>query len=455
MSETTASTELLTMPDPTQPGAQSLDELAGLDEVKSELRAQIRLWSHPSDIARLGGAPRIGFIFAGPTGTGKTTAAHALAAETGRDLYTFSGPDFAGDDGRALLSLVLATMARQQVVVFVDEADDLLHARDFRRERSESLVKHLLVGLDRTTKEIRSFFVFATNLTPDGIDPALCHPGRLGRPIVFRHLALDERLELLRAVAARYGLDSDVEFEAFAEQLGGLPTASLAHVFDEAAFVAARDGRNQIGHTELQEAVTRLRAGLARSRAWDPQELRRAAAHEAGHAIARIVLSERWDAVAYVQVDARADGQLGAMQGGEIEHGSMTADDVANALVVALSGRVAEKLLTGAADVASASDLRAAGELATLAARDWGFSSRGPQTASEYAEAVVEARVDSAAGLLLRDADAEAGRLLSQHRPALEALAERLEIHRAATSRDLERWLGRFGLVPIQAEVKA
>src|SRR5258708_17114356 len=92
-------------------------------------------------------------------------------------------------------------MIRRPAVVFIDEADDLLHARDFRRERSESLVKHLLVGLDRTTRDIRSFFVLATNLQPDAIDPALCHPGRLGRPILFRSLAARERPALLATPA--------------------------------------------------------------------------------------------------------------------------------------------------------------------------------------------------------------------------------------------------------------
>jgi len=435
------------VPDPIAPTATSLDELAGIEEIKVELREQIRLWADPEPLRRLGGVPRIGFIFAGPTGTGKTTAAHALAAETGRDLYAFAGPDFAGPQGRALLTTVLTVMARRPAVVFIDEADDLIHTRDFRRERSESLVKHLLIGLDRTTRVIRSFFVLATNLEPRAIDPALCHPGRLGRPIVFRGLSAPERHAMLAAQARDYRVDEDVDLGTIAAQLDGLPTATLVHVLDEGAFIAATRRHTTIGEADLQEAVARLRGGLARARAWDPDELRRTALHEAGHAIVSIVLAGRWDAVPWVQVDARADGALGATFGREVDLAETEAD-IRHLLATTLAGRAAEILVTGQADVGSASDLRSSNLLALKAAREWGMSARGPLLASEYADAIVEAEVDDAAGLLLRAAEAEATAILGAHRAALDALTERLVLHRAGSSRDVAAWLE--GLLPIR-----
>jgi cell division protease FtsH len=429
------------LPTPTPPKAASLDELAGVDEIKAELRDQVRLWADPGPLRRLGGVPRIGFIFAGPTGTGKTTAAHALAAETGRELYTFAGPDFAGPAGRELLTTVLTTMIRRPAVVFIDEADDLLHARDFRRERSESLVKHLLVGLDRTTRDIRSFFVLATNLAPDAIDPALCHPGRLGRPIVFRGLAARERFDLLTAQARDYRLADGVDLAAIAAQLGGLPTATLVHVLDEGAFVAASRGHKAVDASDLQEGVGRLWSGLARTRAWEPDELRRTAIHEAGHALVRIVLARAWDAVAWVQVDARAEGGLGATFGAEVELASITPSELRHRLAIGLAGRAAERLLTGEADAGSASDLAAANTLALRAVREWGLSSRGPLTTSEYVDAILEAKVDAAARELLVAAEAEAAAILETHRSALEALTERLVLHRAGSGRDIASWL--------------
>lgn len=426
---------------PTEPRARSLDDVIGLDEVKEELRAQLRLWAYPGSLgaAWRNAAHRV--IFCGPTGTGKTTCAHALAAETGRDLYTFSGADFHDEAGRDRLAGVLAAVARKRAVVFVDEADDLLHARDFERENSESLVKFLLVALDRTARDVSSFFIFATNLEPEKIDPALCHPGRLGRPIPFRHLVVDERVSLLRRVAVRYTLASDVRLELLARQLAGVPTASIAYLFDEAAFVSWRSGQDSIRQADLQEAIARLEAGLPRSTRWSAEDLRRAAIHEAGHALLHLVNAGRWEAVTFVQVDPRAEGQAGITRGQEPEEDALSEPRLRQRLMELLGGREAERLLLGSSDTGSRRDLLRANELAEKAASEWGFSRRGPRTFDGYPEAIVESRLDDAALDLLLEAERNVRSVLRAHGGALAVLADRLEVHRSADSIQLREWL--------------
>ena len=423
------------------PRVASLDALVGLDEIKAELRAQIRAWADPGVLAGLGGSPRSGMLFIGPPGTGKTTAANALAAETGRPLYTFAGPDFHDADGKDLLATVLAAVARERAIVFIDEADDLVHKRDFRREASESLVKYLLVGLDRTTRDIAAFIVLASNLDPDEVDPALCHPGRLGRPIPFRRLDHGERLALLERRAPAFALADGVNLAVAASRVDGLPTASVAHILDEAALVALRRGAERIDDGDLQEAVTRLHGGLPRSRTMNGIELRSTAIHEAGHALAAIILAGSWREIAFVSVDARSEGSLGSTAHEEDDAEIHTEAWLRRNLAVGLAGREAERMLLGTTDSGSASDLSGVNALALRAARDWGFSDRGARTAPLYPEAVIEGRLDDAVAGLVEEAERTARQVLDAHREALERLADELVEHRRATSRDLEAWL--------------
>ena len=423
---------------------RSLDDVIGLDEIKSELRSQLRLWTEPERLTRLGGRPRVGFIFSGPPGTGKTTSAHALAAETGRDLYAFSGPEFYGDPGRLELRSIVTQLAGRPAIVFVDEADDLLHVRNFEEEYSQSLVKHLLVGLDRTTQDHQAFFIFATNMPPSAIEPALCHAGRLGRPIVFRNLNLAERRTLLEHLAGGYSLDPSVRLENLAARAHEFPTADLAHLLNEAAYLAWRSDRDAILPTDIDEAISRLRSGLPRVTPIEEGDLLRTALHEAGHAIVRLVTQGRWDAVGLVQLSARSEGELGITESDEFAGDTLTPTHVRDLLAEALAGREAERLILGDAGNGSATDLRNANSLADRAAADWGFSRRGARTyyGGAFPGPIVEDRMDRAATEILLDGERHARTLLVACRPALEQLGERLREHHYADTAMLQEWLG-------------
>jgi cell division protease FtsH len=429
--------------EPIRPRARSLDDIVGLDEVKEELRTQIELWAHAERLAELGGVPRIGFIFCGPPGSGKTTTGHALAAVTGRELYGFSGTDFYGPFGQERLGTMLEHLATRPVIVLIDEADDLLHARTFTSdEYAQAMVRYLLVGLDRTTHDVAAFFVLTTNMPPHLIDPALCHAGRLGRPLIFRPLDGEERVTLLRHHAKAYTVAEDVDLEQIAVRLAAVPTADLAHVYDEAAAVAWRAGHSEITQQDLQEAVTRFAAGLARKKQPDDAEIRRTAVHEAGHALVRLVQVGRWDAVGFVQVSARTEGQLGATEYDDFDVETHTPDEVRSIIAEGLAGREAERIVLGSISSGAAADLQRINSLANRAAADWGLSSRGARTYyGEYPPDSIARRIEDAAIELIQEGESRAAVILTEHDEALRRLADRLFEHRFADTRTLEDWL--------------
>lgn len=431
---------------PVEPKVRSLDDVIGLDELKEELRLQLAVWAEPDGLRGLGGKARIGFVFSGPPGSGKTTSAHALAAETGKKLYTFSGMDFQAENGKDKLVSMIRRLRDEDAIVFVDEADDLLHKRDFRMERSGPLVKTMLVNLDQTTQSFRAFFIFATNMHPNGIDDALLHAGRLGRPLIFRHLRLDERVELLEHAGRSYNVAPGTLLMPLAAQMGDVPTANLAHLFDEGAFVAFRSGHSSITQEDLQEAAQRLRAGLERKKGWTPEQLRRVSVHEAGHAIVRLVTTSRWSSLGFVQISQRVEGNDGSTHENEDDTHFITRERVVDDIATCLAGGQAELLLLGSISNGHSADLENANDIADSAAASWAFglgdaSSRTYSNDRYWASNSQDDVWNGQAARLLLEGEVTARTMLRQEREALEELATRLADHKVADSNKVREWL--------------
>lgn len=434
--------------EPVKPRVQTLDDVIGLDELKDELRLQLQVWANSEGLAELGGKARIGFIFSGPTGSGKTTSAHALAAETGKELFVFSGTDFQNGDGRDRLVEMIETLHKRDAIVFIDESDDLLHKRDFRMERSGPLVKTLLVNLDQTTRDVKAFFIFATNMHPQGIDDALLSAHRLGRPLIFRHLRQDERVLLLERHRDSYRVDPGVILGPIASQMGDIPTANLAYLFDEGAFVAFRRGHACIDQSDLQEAAQRLRSGLEKRKDWLPDELYRVAAHEAGHTIVQLLNDKRWDTIGFVQVSQRLEGNDGTTHGNdETIDRAWTAERVVRHIGTSFGGRVAETILTGSYSSGCEGDLTAANRLADKASADWAFGKgdlalRVTDHDRYWNSKEQEDAWNQYAAMLLNQGMGYADTVLMENLEALKLLTDKLVTHRVADSATLKGWLG-------------
>lgn len=433
---------------PVDPRVKSLDDVIGLDELKEELRLQLQVWANPEGLHKLGGKARIGFVFSGPPGSGKTTSAHALAAETKKRLYTFSGTDFQAKNGKDELVRMINSLREEDAIIFVDEADDLLHKRDFRQEQSGPLVKTLLVELDQTTRNFKAFFIFATNMHPSGIDDALLHAGRLGRPLIFRNLRLSERVELLEISRKNYSVDEGVLLMPLASQMSSVPTANLAHLFDEGAFVAFRNNREQITQEDLQEAASRLRSGLERKKGWTDEELQRVAVHEAGHTIVQLVTNKSWNAVGFVQLSQRLEGDGGSTHGNDerAEEQLQTRDAVIEQIAGCLAGGQAELVILGNVSAGQSGDLASANKIADQAVADWGLglgsaSLRIHDHERYWSSDLQDDEWNSEALKLLEAGELVAKTLLRREIVALTVLVERLKESRVADSTIIKSWL--------------
>jgi len=435
---------------PTEPRVKSLDDVIGLSELKDELRLQLSVWADPSGLRLLGGNPRKGFVFSGPPGTGKTTTAHALASETGKTLYTFSGADFQGDKEpvRQKLIRLIEQTRDQECIVFIDEADDLLHRRDYDQELSGMLVKAMLVHLDQTTHSFKAFYIFATNMAPQYIEPALLHQGRLGRALQFRQLTLPERVKLLEHHRVRYTVTPSINLYPVASQLGSVPTADLAHLFDEGAIVAFSNGHDSIQQTDLLEAATRLRSGLKSSDLLTEKDLKHAASHEAGHALMNALVSGSWDSVSFIQISTRSNGEGGSTHIDPGNEQFMSKEDLYRNLSVAVAGVVAEEQVMGVQTAGGIADFHIASNIARSFVERWGVTDAlGPMAYDDESHHNPQKeKVEEMVKQAMTEAKIRARVHLEFYDEALQLLTIHLAENLMAEGKDLRAWVGH--LVP-------
>lgn len=133
-------------------------------------------------IEAFGGTLPTGVLFHGPSGTGKTAAARALAMEAGWAFLSVAGPDLLADR-KALDRLFSEAKDLRPTIVFIDEADDVLRNRQF--SSTPDLCNKLLVLMDGTEERVKDVVVIAATNHPDQIDPALLRSGRFTEKVEF------------------------------------------------------------------------------------------------------------------------------------------------------------------------------------------------------------------------------------------------------------------------------
>jgi cell division protease FtsH len=434
-----------------EPPAVRFGDVAGCDEAVEELREVVLFLTDPDRFLAVGARMPRGVILHGPPGTGKTLLAKAVAGESGVPFFALSGSDFVDTYVGVGASRVrdLFAMARKSekgAIIFFDEIDAIGRARgggaggaDSEREGT---LNQLLVELDGFGDRDRVVVVAATNRL-DMLDAALLRPGRFDRRVQVGLPAESGRLAILRLHSRRMPISEPSALEALARVTAGFAGADLSNIVNEAAIMAARDGRTSVLPHDLEEGMLRAVAGPQKAeRRLAEGELEVIAWHEAGHALAAELCPTHQKAQK-VTILARGDAGGLALYG-NLDRMLVSQQHLHERMVVAMAGRAAEQIRFGIISSGAANDLEQVNKMAREAVERLGFSPRVGQIISAGGPHQVplsgETRraIDEEIGRMVDAAYADAVALLGDHRAELDALGAALLEHEQVDRADIE-----------------
>ncbi len=367
----------------------TFQDVAGVDEAVEELKEIIEYLKNPQKFVRLGAKIPKGVLLVGPPGTGKTLLAKAVAGEADVPFISISGSSFVemfvGVGAARVRDLFAQAEALAPCIIFIDEIDAVGRVRGISptggAEEREHTLTQLLTEMDGFDPKKGVIIIAATN-RPEILDPALLRPGRFDRVVVVDRPDLKGREAILRLHCREIKLAPDVDLKVIAARTPGMVGAELANIVNEAALLAARKGKDAVEMEDFEEAIDRVVAGLARkSRYLSPEEKRRIAYHEAGHAICAAVFTPK-EKVHRVSIIPRGVAALGyTLQLPEEEKYLLTKEELLAKICVLFGGRVAEELVFGEVSTGAQNDLEKATEIARAMVLDYGMSDvLGPQT---------------------------------------------------------------------------
>ncbi len=367
----------------------TFQDVAGVDEAVEELKEIIEYLKNPQKFVRLGAKIPKGVLLVGPPGTGKTLLAKAVAGEADVPFISISGSSFVemfvGVGAARVRDLFARAEALAPCIIFIDEIDAVGRVRGISptggAEEREHTLTQLLTEMDGFDPKKGVIIIAATN-RPEILDPALLRPGRFDRVVVVDRPDLKGREAILRLHCREIKLAPDVDLKVIAARTPGMVGAELANIVNEAALLAARKGKDAVEMEDFEEAIDRVVAGLARkSRYLSPEEKRRIAYHEAGHAICAAVFTPK-EKVHRVSIIPRGVAALGyTLQLPEEEKYLLTKEELLAKICVLFGGRVAEELVFGEVSTGAQNDLEKATEIARAMVLDYGMSEvLGPQT---------------------------------------------------------------------------
>ena len=366
----------------------TFDDIAGIDEAKSELQEIIEFLKDPKKFTRLGGRIPKGVLLMGSPGTGKTLLARGVAGEAGVPFFSISGSDFVemfvGVGASRVRDLFEQGKKQAPCIIFIDEIDAVGRYRGAGlgggHDEREQTLNQLLVEMDGFESNEGVILIAATN-RPDVLDPALLRPGRFDRRVVVPAPDVNGRVGILKVHSRKTPLAPDVDLNVVSRGTPGFSGADLENLVNEAALAAAQRGGDRLEMEDFEEAKDKVLMGRERRSMFISEKDKRVTAyHEAGHAlVAKLLPSEEVDPVHKVTIIPRGRALGAVQQLPDEDRLNVTREWALNRIAIAMGGRVAEEIIFNQLTTGAGNDLEQATKIARKMVLEWGMSEKlGP-----------------------------------------------------------------------------
>jgi cell division protease FtsH len=422
-------------------------DVAGVDEAVEELHEIKEFLENPKKFQALGARIPKGVLLYGPPGTGKTLLARAVAGEAGVPFFSISGSDFVemfvGVGASRVRDLFEQAKQNSPCIIFMDEIDAVGRHRGAGlgggHDEREQTLNQLLVEMDGFEMKDNIILIAATN-RPDILDPALLRPGRFDRQIVVDRPDRKGRTKILEVHTRGKPLAKAIDLDVLAGQTPGFTGADLQNLVNEAALLAARQGKREIDHLQLEEGIMRVIAGPEKkTRVMSEKERRVTAFHEMGHALVAHYLHNT-DPVHKISVISRGQA-LGYTISLPTEDKFLTTRaELSDTMAMTLGGRAAEELVFSEVTTGASNDLEKVTATAKQMVMRFGMSEKlGPRvfghdhgmpflgrefsSEPDYSDDVAR-EIDDEIRRIVEEAHQLARAILEQHREKLETTSE-------------------------------
>lgn len=452
------------------------DDVAGCDEEKAEMVELVQYLKDPKKYARFGARLPKGVLLQGPPGTGKTLLAKAVAGEAGVPFYSISGSDFVemyvGVGAGRVRDLFKKAKETAPCLIFIDEIDAVGRQRGAGlgggNDEREQTLNQLLVEMDGFEANSGILVIAATN-RDDVLDPALRRAGRFDRTITVSYPDKAGREAIFKVHARNKKIAANVDYAALAKRTVGFTGADIDNILNEAAILAVRGNKEEIGMAEIDEAIDRRISGPAKSgKSMSEKERKQVAYHEAGHAVIGINLPFS-DKVQKITIIPRGNTGGHVLMTPEDDRFLMTKNELIARITGLLGGRTSEEIFFDDVSTGASNDIEEATRLARLMVTEFGMSDLGPiqyerATGSvflgrDYASTQknfstqIAFEIDKAVRQIIDQAHENARKLLTEKKDQVILIANTLLDKETIVAEEIEH-LCKFGTLPPKEEPK-